>query len=120
MQFPRTATTNTLAMTLLLSFVCSGSALAQSQSGASASATLHLRTLAAACANCHGTDGRSAAGASVTSLAGQPQATLMAQLKAYKTGSRPGTIMPQLARGLSESQIGQLASYFAAQKPVGK
>ncbi len=90
-------------------------AFAQS-SPTSAANILHQRTLAATCANCHGTDGRSAEGASVPSLAGQPQATLVAQLKAFKDGSRPGTIMPQLARGLSEAQIDQLASYFAALK----
>ena len=120
MRFPVTATANTLVLALTLGFACGGSAFAQSQAGASASATLHLRTLAATCANCHGTDGRSAEGASTQTLAGQPQAVLVTQLKAFKTGSRPGTIMPQLARGLSEIQIGQLASYFAAQKPVGK
>lgn len=87
-----------------------------SASPTAASTTLHQRTLAATCANCHGTDGRSAEGASVPSLAGQPQATLVAQLKAFKDGNRPGTIMPQLARGLSEAQIDQLASYFAALK----
>ncbi len=122
MRFPIASTTNTLtsALTLVLSFASGGSAFAQSQAGASASATLHLRTLAATCANCHGTDGRSAEGASTPTLAGQSQAALVTKLKAFKTGSRPGTIMPQLARGLSEMQIGQLASYFAAQKPVGK
>jgi sulfide dehydrogenase cytochrome subunit len=110
--------TFSLTATLVLAF--SSHAFAQSSPTtappAAASTALHQRTLAATCANCHGTDGRSAEGASVPSLAGQPQATLAAQLKAFKDGSRPGTIMPQLARGLSETQIDQLASYFAALK----
>lgn len=103
------------SFTAALVLALSSHAFAQS-SPTSASTTLHQRTLAATCANCHGTDGRSAEGGSVPSLAGQPQTTLVAQLKAFKVGSRPGTIMPQLARGLSEMQIDQLASYFAALK----
>ena len=105
------------SLTAALVLALNSHAFAQSSPPtASASTTLHQRTLAATCANCHGTNGRSAEGASVPSLAGQSQTTLVAQLKAFKDGSRPGTIMPQLARGLSETQINQLASYFAALK----
>jgi cytochrome c553 len=36
---------------------------------------------------------------------------------AFKTGARPGSVMPQLAKGYSDAQIAQLAAYFA-QQPV--
>ncbi|RYG11660.1 MAG: c-type cytochrome [Burkholderiales bacterium] len=77
---------------------------------------LYLQSLAATCANCHGTGGRSAEGAAVPSLAGMPQDAMVAQMKAFKAGTRPATIMHQLAKGYSDAQIEQLAAYFAAQK----
>ena len=77
---------------------------------------LYLQGLAATCANCHGTGGKAAAGSSVPSLAGVPRDTMVAQLKAFKAGTRPATIMHQLAKGYTDAQIEQLAGYFAAQK----
>lgn len=86
-----------------------------SAAGAQDAKTLQLRSLAATCANCHGTDGRALPGATVPGLAGVPSATLSEQLKAFKAGTRPGTVMGQLAKGYSDAQIEQLAAYFAAQ-----
>ena len=77
---------------------------------------LYTASLAATCANCHGTQGRAAEGSAVPGLAGMPREYMAAQLKAFKDGSRPATIMHQLAKGYSEAQIDQLATYFAAQK----
>ncbi|GAB3656245.1 c-type cytochrome [Ramlibacter alkalitolerans] len=79
--------------------------------------TLYLRTLAANCAQCHGTDGHPAAGSELPPLAGRPRAELLAQLQAFKAGTRPSTIMQQLARGYSDAQLELLAAWFAAQKP---
>jgi sulfide dehydrogenase cytochrome subunit len=77
---------------------------------------LHVRALAASCAQCHGTEGRAAAGSALPSLAGQPRDTLLAQLQAFKAGTRPSTIMQQLARGYTDAQLEQLAAFFAAQR----
>ena len=78
---------------------------------------LNVRSLAATCAACHGTDGRPVANSRVQMLAGMPQAEVAAQLRAFKAGTRPSTIMGQLSKGFSESQIDQLAAYFSAIKP---
>jgi len=72
--------------------------------------------LASTCANCHGTSGRSAT-QEVTPLAGRPKEFLLSQMKAFKDGSRPATIMHQLAKGYTDAQIETLANYFASQKP---
>lgn len=73
-----------------------------------------VRGMAATCTFCHGTDGRSVG---VTpSLAGVDQGYMAQQMKDYKTGKRPGTIMHQLAKGYTDAQIDQIAAYFAAQK----
>jgi cytochrome c553 len=75
--------------------------------------TLRTRSLAATCAQCHGTDGHAAAGATLAGLAGTPPATFTERMRAFRDGSRPGTVMPQLAKGYSDAQIDQLAAYFA-------
>ena len=78
---------------------------------------LRQQALAATCANCHGTQGRAVDGAAVPGLAGMPAAYIVEQLKAFKAGTRPATVMQQLAKGFSDSQVEQVAAYFAAQKP---
>lgn len=70
--------------------------------------------LAATCANCHGTDGRSAGG--VASLAGLPAQTLLQRIAEFKDGTRPATIMHQIAKGYTDEQMRDIANYFAAQK----
>lgn len=73
------------------------------------------RNLAATCANCHGTAGRSAT-KEVIPLAGLPKEFIVSQMKAFKEGARPATIMHQLAKGYSDQQIEAIADYFARQK----
>lgn len=75
---------------------------------------LQVRSMAASCAACHGTHGVSQPG--IEALAGQPQDDLRKKLMDFKTGKTPATIMHQLAKGYSDEQLEQLASYFAAQK----
>jgi cytochrome c553 len=72
------------------------------------------RNLAATCANCHGTNGKTA-GIS-TALVGVPKETLVQNFKAFRSGEKPATLMHQLSKGYSDSQIDAIASYFAAQK----
>jgi cytochrome c553 len=77
---------------------------------------LHQRALAATCANCHGTGGRAVDAATVPGLAGMPASYIVEQMKAFKAGARPATVMHQLAKGFSDAQIESVAAYFAAQK----
>ena len=83
-------------------------------SAAHAQDAAYVRGMAATCANCHGTDGRSVG--TVPGLAGVDKAVMAQQMKDYKTGKRPGTIMHQLAKGYTDEQIEQVAAYFAAQR----
>ncbi len=77
---------------------------------------LYVTSLAATCANCHGTFGRGINTGEVPALAGMPSAYMVAQMQAFKKGERPATVMHQLAKGFSDEQIQQVAAYFAAQK----
>ena len=88
-------------------------AFAQADAGKDA---LYVKSLAATCANCHGTNGKSVDGSTVPSLAGLGKAYHIAQMAAFKNGTRPATIMHQLSKGYSDAQIEVLATYFAAQK----
>lgn len=79
-------------------------------------ASLYVASVAASCAQCHGTAGRPAPGSVLPPLAGRPAAEIAAQMQAFKTGARPATVMHQIAKGYSDAQIAQLAAWFAAQK----
>jgi cytochrome subunit of sulfide dehydrogenase len=77
---------------------------------------LYVRSLAATCANCHGTQGVAVEGSRVGSLAGLDRNYIVAQMQAFKGGTRPATIMHQISKGYSDAQINTLATFFAAQK----
>ena len=72
-----------------------------------------VTVLAASCANCHGTDGRSPG--SIPSIAGRPESILLSQLKAFQSETPPAgtTVMDRLAKGLDEQQLAALASHFS-------
>ena len=90
--------------------------MAASAAVAQDAATLNTRSLAATCASCHGTDGRTTAGSAIPALAGMPRDYMLTQFKAFKDGSRPATVMHQLAKGFTDQQLATVATYFAALK----
>src|SRR5688500_11475337 len=73
------------------------------------------RNMAAACAICHGTDGR-AATKDVVPLAGLPSQHIASQMRAFRDGQRPATVMHQIAKGYTDAQIDAMAAWFSAQK----
>ena len=81
-------------------------ACAQSQE----TALLYHRSLAATCATCHGTDAKGVENAGMPLINQLSPQELLAQLMAYKSGSRPGTIMPQLAKGYTDEQLQIIAN----------
>jgi cytochrome c553 len=74
------------------------------------------RNLAAGCAICHGTQGRPAPDAPLIPLAGLPQDHVATQMRAFRDGKRPATVMHQIAKGYTDAQIDAMAAWFAAQK----
>jgi len=78
---------------------------------------LQGRNLAAPCAICHGTEGRSTTKDSpLIPLAGLPGDHIAAQMRAFRDGKRPATVMHQLSKGYTDAQIDAIAAWFAAQK----
>jgi len=73
------------------------------------------RTNAAACAICHGTGGQSVT-RDVVPLAGLQREHIARQMRDFRDGKRPATVMHQIAKGYSDQEIDQMAAWFAAQK----
>lgn len=70
---------------------------------------------AASCAACHGADGNSPV-AIYPKLAGQSADYIVKQLQEFKAGTRKDPVMAPMAAALSEQDMLEIASYFAAQK----
>ncbi len=70
---------------------------------------------AQACAACHGASGNSANPA-VPSLAGQPAQFIATQLVMFREGQRKDAQMSPMAAGLTNTDLNNIAAYFAAQK----
>jgi sulfide dehydrogenase cytochrome subunit len=77
---------------------------------------LYQRATAATCANCHGTEGRTTEGSAIPSLAGMPKEYMVLQMKAFKEGTRPATVMHQITKGLTDAQVDSIATYYASLK----
>ena len=73
------------------------------------------RTKSQPCATCHGPSGLSNA-PDTPSLAGQPRIYLVAQLKAYRGGTRQHEVMSLMAKTLSDADIDELAAWFSSLK----
>jgi cytochrome c553 len=74
----------------------------------------NLEAEVAACAGCHGPDGRGNPLAAYPSIQGQHATYLAAQLRAYRNGERstdPNQMMRNIAAGLSDEEIDAVASY---------
>lgn len=101
-------------MTALRSSVFGLAMLAGSAAAAAQPSTeaLQARSLAATCANCHGTNG--AAKGAMKSLAGRREDELLKLLTSFRNGTQPATVMHQIAKGYTEEQLKLVARYFAS------
>jgi cytochrome c553 len=95
-----------LAISLMLSL----GLVVTAQAGDAASG----KQLSAACGACHGSDGNSPA-ASFPKIAGLGEKYLLKQLKDFKSGARANPIMAGQVAALNETQMGDIAAYFASQ-----
>ncbi|HEX7380857.1 MAG TPA: cytochrome c [Nevskiaceae bacterium] len=68
------------------------------------------------CAACHGANGISIAPI-YPNVAGQKETYLVEQLKAFRDGKRENPIMSPMAKGLSDTDIANIAAYVSRLKP---
>jgi sulfide dehydrogenase cytochrome subunit len=73
--------------------------------------------MANTCVGCHGPNGSSLGPASPT-IAGMATDTFVEAMTAYKEGKRPATVMDRIAKGYSDEEIKQMATYFSKQQFV--
>jgi cytochrome c553 len=103
------------ALRLLPLLAVAASLVAQIPALAQTLTALQVRSLAASCAACHGTDGQAQPG--MISLAAVPQEVTAQKMRDFKAGRVPAaTVMHQLAKGYADNEINAIAAYFAAQK----
>lgn len=76
---------------------------------------VHIRSLAASCAACHGTNGNAVNAKGAATLAGMNKNQLSSQLMAFKAGKATATVMHRHAKGLTDGEIKALAAYFSIQ-----
>jgi cytochrome c553 len=94
-----------LALVAGVAALCGGAATAQTDA---------QRQKAEPCAACHGAGGRAPL-ADTPSLAAQPKQFITTQLVMFREGNRKSAVMNALAAPLSNPDINDLGSYFAAQ-----
>jgi len=68
------------------------------------------------CIACHGANGISIAPI-YPNVAGQKEEYLVAQLKAFRDGSRQNAIMAPMAKGLTDTDIANIAAFMSTLKP---
>lgn len=92
--------------------VLSAITLVAASSMASAADAEAGKAKAATCAGCHGPKGISMA-PMYPNLAGQKEAYLSAQIKAFRDGVRVNAIMAPMVKNLTDADADNLAAYFA-------
>ena len=96
------------SMLLLAAAVCTLPAQAANRLGPQ-----DVAALAAACANCHGPDGRSST--EIPSLRGSQATHLKQRMLDFKAGkATDATVMTRLMKAYAEDEISALADWFAA------
>lgn len=73
---------------------------------------LASEVLTGGCAGCHGTDGQLSG--RIPSISGRPVEVLEAQLRAFRSDSRQGTMMNRIVGGLTDEELEQIARHFSA------
>ena len=95
---------------LLLPFaLLSGAPVALAESSLS-----HGAALVHACAACHGPDGRSQG--AIPAFNTLAKDSIVATLRAFRSGERSGTIMNRIAKGLEDTDIEAIAAYVTTSR----
>lgn len=78
----------------------------------SASAVERGQLLADTCISCHGGVD---ANATIPNLSQYPSSMIISQMKAFKDGTRPSTVMGRHSKGYSEEEVAAIAKYLGVQ-----
>ncbi len=104
--------TKTLALTLLMAGTLSAAGAASAADATKVDT--RARFMAANCAYCHGPEGKSRG--AIPDLAGIDKDYFVSQMKAFKTGERPSTVMSKHAQGYTDAEYEALGTWFSTHK----
>lgn len=93
----------------------SAAVLATSANMVSAADAAAGKAKSASCAGCHGAKGISMIPMN-PNLAGQKEAYLSAQIKAFRDGTRKNPTMNAMVKGLTDADAANIAAYYAGLK----
>ena len=99
-----------------MSLFAATSLLALTATFAHAAPSAALNAKYGVCFACHGADGHAILPI-YPNLAGQNKDYLVLTLRQFRDGTRPNAVMAPMAKPLSDSDIDQIAMYFAGIKP---
>lgn len=103
-------------MKRLMSVVIAGALLGGSSVALAAGDAAAGGAKAGTCAGCHGANGISV-NPLWPNLAGQKEAYIIKQLKAFRAGTRSDPLMSPMAKPLSDADMENLAAYFSSLSP---
>jgi cytochrome subunit of sulfide dehydrogenase len=69
--------------------------------------------LVATCSGCHPANGGDPL---LPRLAGRNATEIIAAMKAFRSGSRPATVMDRIAKGFTDNEIAVIAAWYAEQR----
>ncbi len=67
-------------------------------------------------ANCIGCHPKSGGDSTLPQLAGRKANDIVAAMNAFRSGTRPATVMDRIAKGFSDDEIMAIAAWYAAQR----
>jgi len=100
---------------MLVSRVIGGLALLIPLTGPFAVAAAEAPSGASSCSGCHAVS--AAVQTPVPPIAGRATAEIVAAMREFRSGHRPGTVMDRIAKGFSEAETAAIADWYAGQKP---
>jgi cytochrome c553 len=69
---------------------------------------------ASSCSGCHAA--KAGVDTAVPGLAGRKAADIVAEMRAFKSGEKPSTVMGRIAKGLTDAEVEAIAAWYAQQK----
>ena len=69
---------------------------------------------ASSCSGCHATN--TAAETPVPKIYGRSAEEIMVAMDAFRSGSKPGTVMGRIAKGFTDDEMRPIAAWLASQK----
>jgi cytochrome subunit of sulfide dehydrogenase len=69
---------------------------------------------ASSCTGCHAASAR--IDTAIPRLGGRSAADIVTQMKAFKSGQKPGTVMDRIAKGFTDAEMEAIAAWYAQQK----